>query len=105
MRPDQGPGQLRSAVEYLADEGAERLVLEPLSQAAVAQVSRDVMRAEPDETLVRMACEAGGNPFLLVDLLEGLRQENLVRLDSGRATLTDYRLPDRVSTSMGERLA
>jgi DNA-binding CsgD family transcriptional regulator len=105
MRPDQGPGQLRSAVEYLADEGAERLVLEPLSQAAVAQVASDVMQAEPDETLLRMAGEAGGNPFLLVELLEGLRQEELVRVDSGHATLTESRLPDRVRASMRERLA
>jgi predicted ATPase len=72
MRPDQGPGQLRSAVAYLRAEGAESLMLEPLGQASVAQVARDVMRAEPDETLLRMAGEAGGNPFLLVDLLEGL---------------------------------
>src|ERR1700730_16025974 len=50
MRPDQSPGQLRSAVESLGDEGAERLVLEPLSQVAVADVARDVMQAEPDET-------------------------------------------------------
>ena len=105
MRPDQGSGQLRSAVEFLADEGAERLVLEPLSQAAVAQVASDVMQAEPDETLLRMAGEAGGNPFLLVELLEGLREEKLVRVDSGQATLIDYRLPDRVRTSMRERLA
>jgi DNA-binding CsgD family transcriptional regulator len=105
MRPDQGPGQLRSAVEYLAGEGAERLVLEPLSEAAVAQVTSEVMQAEPDEALVRMAREAGGNPFLLVELLEGLRQEGLVRVDSGRATLTDHRLPDRVRASMRERLA
>jgi DNA-binding CsgD family transcriptional regulator/tetratricopeptide (TPR) repeat protein len=105
MRPDHGPGQLRSAVEYLVEEGAERLVLEPLSQAAVAQVASDVMQAEPDETLLRMAGEAGGNPFLLVELLEGLRQERLVRVDSGRATLTAHRLPDRVRASMRERLA
>jgi DNA-binding CsgD family transcriptional regulator/tetratricopeptide (TPR) repeat protein len=104
MRPDQGPGQLRSAIESLREEGAESLVLEPLSQAAVAQVARDVMRAEPAENLLRMAGEAGGSPFLLVELLEGLREEQLVRVDSGRATLTDYRLPDRVSTSMRERL-
>jgi predicted ATPase len=52
-----------------------------------------------------MAREAGGNPFLLVELLEGLRQEGLVRIDSGRATLTDHRLPDRVHASMRERLA
>ena len=103
--PDQGSGQLRSTLEYLADEGAERLVLEPLSPAAVAQMASDVMRAEPDETLLQMAGEAGGNPFLLVELLEGLREEKLVRVDSGQATLTDYRLPDRVSTSMRERLA
>jgi DNA-binding CsgD family transcriptional regulator len=104
MRPDQGPGHLRSAVENLADEGAERLVLEPLSRDAVAQVTRDVMQAEPDETLLHLAGEAGGNPFLLVELLEGLRQEKLVRVDSGHATLADYRLPDRVRASMRERL-
>jgi DNA-binding CsgD family transcriptional regulator/DNA-binding Lrp family transcriptional regulator len=104
MRPDQGPAQLRSALEYLADEGAQRLVLKPLGEAAVAQVASDVMQAEPDETLVRMAGEAGGNPFLLVELLEGLRREELVRVDAGRATVTDYRLPDRVRTSMRERL-
>jgi DNA-binding CsgD family transcriptional regulator len=104
MRPDQGPGHVRSAVEYLAAEGAERLVLEPLPQAAVAQVASDAMQAEPDETLLRMAGEAGGNPFLLVELLEGLRQEDLVRVDSGLATLTAYKIPDRISASMRERL-
>jgi DNA-binding CsgD family transcriptional regulator/DNA-binding Lrp family transcriptional regulator len=105
MRPDQGPGQLRGAVEYLADDGAEKLVLEPLDQAAVAEVARDVMQAEPDDTLLLMAEEAGGNPFLLVELLEGLRQEGLVQVDSGRATLTAQRLPERVRASMRERLA
>ncbi|HEY2436941.1 MAG TPA: AAA family ATPase, partial [Solirubrobacteraceae bacterium] len=105
FRPDQGPAQLRSAVEYLAAEGAPRLVLEALSEGAVAQVARDVMQAEPDETLLQIAGEAGGNPFLLVELLEGVRQEGLVRIDSGRATLTDDRLPDRVRASMRERLA
>jgi DNA-binding CsgD family transcriptional regulator/DNA-binding transcriptional ArsR family regulator len=105
MRPEQGQGQLRSVVEYLAGEGAERLVLEPLSEPAVVQVVRDLLQAEPDETLVRMAGEAGGNPFLLVELLEGLRQEHLVRVDSGHATLTEHRLPERVRASMRERLA
>ncbi|MCW3014057.1 MAG: LuxR family transcriptional regulator [Solirubrobacterales bacterium] len=104
MRPDQGPAHVRSAVEYLVAEGAERLVLDPLPQAAVAQLASDAMRAEPDETLLRMASEAGGNPFLLVELLEGLRQEELVRVDSGLAKLTAYKVPDRVSASMRERL-
>jgi DNA-binding CsgD family transcriptional regulator/DNA-binding Lrp family transcriptional regulator len=105
MRPDQGSGHLRSLVEHLAGEGAATLVLEPLGQAAVAQVASDVMQAEPDDTLLRMAGEAGGNPFLLVELLEGLRQEELVRVNSGLATLTAHRLPDRVRASMRERLS
>jgi DNA-binding CsgD family transcriptional regulator/DNA-binding Lrp family transcriptional regulator len=105
MRPDNGPGQLRSAVEYLVDEGAERLVLEPLSEAAVTQVATDIMPAEPDEALLQMAAEAGGNPFLLVELLEGLREEKLVRVDSGQATLIAHRLPERVRASMQDRLA
>ena len=105
MRPDQGPGQLRSAVEHLADDGAETLTLEPLSPAAVAQVARDVMQAEPDEPLLRVAGQAAGNPFLLVELLEGLRQEGLVRVEAGRAALIEDRLPERVSKSMRERLA
>ena len=105
MRPDQGPGPLRGAVEALADEGAERLVLEPLGEAAVAQVASDVFGAEPDEVLLRMTGEAGGSPFLLVELLEGLREEGLVTVDSGRAVLTDDRLPERVGASMRERLA
>jgi DNA-binding CsgD family transcriptional regulator/DNA-binding Lrp family transcriptional regulator len=105
MRPDQGPGPLRSAVAFLAEEGAETVVLEPLDRAAVAQVASDVMHAEPDETVLDMAGEAGGNPFLLVELLEGLRQEQLVRVDSGRAILTARKLPERVRASMRERLA
>jgi DNA-binding CsgD family transcriptional regulator len=104
MRPDQGPAHVRSAVEYLAAEGAERLVLEPLQQVAVAQLASDAMQAEPDETLLRMAGEVRGNPFLLVELLEGLRQEELVRVESGLARLTAYKVPDRVSASMRERL-
>jgi DNA-binding CsgD family transcriptional regulator/DNA-binding Lrp family transcriptional regulator len=105
MRPDRGAGQLRSTIEHLAEEGAERLVLEPLGQAAVAQVASDVMQAQPDEDLLLVAGEAGGNPFLLVELLEGLRQEGLVRVEAGRATLTDHRLPERFRASMQERLA
>jgi DNA-binding CsgD family transcriptional regulator len=104
MRADQGPTHVRSTVEYLAAEGAERLMLEPLHQVAVEQMASDAMQAEPDETLLRMAGEVGGNPFLLVELLEGLRQEELVRVDSGLAKLTADKVPDRVSASMRERL-
>jgi DNA-binding CsgD family transcriptional regulator/DNA-binding Lrp family transcriptional regulator len=105
MRPTRSPGQLRRVVEHLSNEGAQRLVLAPLDEAAVAQVARDVMQADADENLLLMAAEAGGNPFLLAELLEGLRQEGLVRVESGRAALTARRLPNRFRASMRDRLA
>jgi DNA-binding CsgD family transcriptional regulator len=105
MRPDQGPAPLRSAVELLAEAGATRIVLEPLDASAVAEIATDLVGAEPDRALLQMADDAGGNPFLLVELLIGLRTEQLVRVDAGRATLTVGRLPDRIRTTMRERLA
>ena len=105
LRPDQGPAPVRRAFDQLIGDGAERLVLKPLGASAVAQVARDVVRAAPDQALMQMAEGAGGNPFLLVELLLGLRQEHLVRVDSGQATLTATRLPHRVRVSMRERLA
>jgi DNA-binding CsgD family transcriptional regulator len=105
LRPDQGPAPLRRAVDELARDGAAKLVLAPLTQAAVAQVAADIVQAQPDQALLRMVEDAGGNPFLLVELLLGLRQEQLVRIQSGQATLVASRLPDRVRSSMRERLA
>ena len=105
LRPDQGSAPIRRAVDELADEGATKLVLAPLTRAAVAAVATDVVQAQPDEALLRMAEDAGGNPFLLMELLLGLRQEQLVRIEAGQATLVASRLPDRVRSSMRERLA
>jgi len=70
-RPDQGSARLRSAVDYLVESGAERIVLGPLDPAAVAQVAVDVMRAEPDRALLELVQDARGSPFLLMELLTG----------------------------------
>ncbi len=51
-----------------------------------------------------MAERTAGSPFLLVELLSGLREEGLVRVESGRAELVEWRLPHRVSQSMRLRL-
>src|SRR6202022_3960013 len=88
----------------LEREGAEKIVLGPLDQAGVEQVARDVLLAEPDTGLLKMAERAGGSPFLLVELLSGLREEGLVRIESGRAALVESQIPHRVSESMRTRL-
>ena len=68
------------------------------------KLTADVLGAEPDGELLKMAQRAVGSPFLLVELLSGLREEGLVRIESGRAELVEWRLPHRVSQSMRLRL-
>jgi predicted ATPase len=75
---------LRAASDHLAGEGAVRIVLEPLPTAAVEQVVAETLGAEPDPEVLLMAGAAGGNPFFLVELLLGLRDEQLVRTREGR---------------------
>jgi DNA-binding CsgD family transcriptional regulator len=104
LRPDQGSPQLRSALNHLDRNGAERIVLGPLDPSGVAQVAADVLLAEPEGAVLKMAEQAGGSPFLLVELLSGLREEGLVTIVAGRAELTEQRLPHRVSESMRRRL-
>jgi DNA-binding CsgD family transcriptional regulator len=104
-RPDQHGTALHAATERLLDNGAEHVVLKSLDRGAVAQVVGDVTGAQPGEALLRLTDRAGGNPFWLVELLSGLHQEQLIRVDSGVATVVATRVPERVRVSMRERLA
>jgi DNA-binding CsgD family transcriptional regulator len=105
MRPAQGAARLGAAMDQLVADGAVRLVLQPLDQTAVAEVAADVVQARPDQAVLDLVADAGGNPFLLVELLLGLQQEQLLRVDAGRGRLTANRLPDRVRAGMRERLS
>lgn len=104
-RSAQASPELRSVVESLAEIGVERLQLRPLSDGAVAEVVTDILGAEPDDSLLEMAKRSHGSPFLLVELVHGLRDEGLVRVSSDRAELLEMRLPARVRDGMAERLA
>ena len=104
FRPGQGSPQIRSALDFLEGQGAVKIVLGPLDQCGVAQMAADALGADPDSELLRMAERPAGSPFLLVELLSGLREEGLVRIESGRAELVEWRLPHRVSQSMRLRL-
>ena len=104
FRPNQGSAQVLSTIEQLDESGAERIVLGPLDDAAVAQVAEDVIDAEPDDVLLDLVKGARGSPFVLIELLSGLRDENLIRVVAGRAELVEARLPRRVAFTMRERL-
>ena len=62
------------------------------------------MDAEPDDALLDLVKGARGSPFVLMELLSGLRDEDLIRVVAGRAELVEARLPRRVAFTMRERL-
>ena len=105
VRPDQGAPQIRRALAELTTAGAVTIPLTPLSAAAVAEVAADVLGAPAAGDLLRTLAEVRGNPFLVADLLAGLREENLVRVVDGRAALAENRVPHRLEDSMRRRLS
>jgi DNA-binding CsgD family transcriptional regulator/tetratricopeptide (TPR) repeat protein len=96
--------ELDRLYELLEGEGADRLALEPLTRDAVVEVAEDVLGAIPEADLLALVAGAGGNPFLLVELLDGLREEAAVELEQGRARLVSGRLPRRLQAFARNRL-
>jgi DNA-binding CsgD family transcriptional regulator len=105
VRPNQGAPQIRRALAELTTAGAATIRLTPLSASAVAQVAADVLGAPVGGDLLRTLADVQGNPYLVVDLLAGLREENLVSVAGGRAKLMENRVPHRLEDSMRRRLS
>jgi DNA-binding CsgD family transcriptional regulator len=105
FRPVEAGSDLGRAAAGLLRNGAGQTVLGRLDQAAVAEVMADVLGAAPDDSLLALAEGMRGNPFFLMELLAGLREEHLVSIEAGRAMLVEARLPLRMRESMRRRLA
>ena len=105
VRPNQGVPQIRRALAELTAAGAATIPLTPLKASAVAEVAADVLGAPVGGDLLRTLADVQGNPFLIVDLLAGLREENLVSVVGGRARLVENRVPHRLEDSMRRRLS
>ncbi|MEO3807932.1 AAA family ATPase [Sphaerisporangium sp. B11E5] len=91
--------------DVLARHGARRVPLGPLRGDAVAEVAADVLGAVPQPDLLALAEGAGGNAFLLSELLAGLREEDAVDIRGGRAGLRRAEPPRRVRDAVRHRLA
>jgi DNA-binding CsgD family transcriptional regulator len=99
-----GDGDVGGLYDVLERDGATRITLEALDDHAVAEIVADVLGASPEPDLLTLASGAGGNPFLLVALLRGLKDEGTVEIIGGRARLTARRLPRRVQEVVLRRL-
>jgi DNA-binding NarL/FixJ family response regulator len=81
--------------DWLFDEwialGAIRIRLGPLPPPAVTEIVTEALDARPDDALLSLADGTGGNPGLLVALLDGLREEKAVAISNGSARLLSAR--------------
>ena len=105
VRPDQGAVPVRRALAELTAVGATTIPLTPLAATAVAEVAKDVLGAPAGGDLLRTLAGVQGNPFLIADLLAGLREEDLVRVVDGRASMAGNRVPHRLEESMRRRIS
>ncbi|MGI5224260.1 AAA family ATPase [Actinoallomurus sp. CA-142502] len=99
-----GPDAAARLFDRRERDGAERRRLGPIGDDAATEIAIDLLGAVPDAALLASAAEAGGNPFLITELLTGLRDEGAIRVSGGRARLSSARLPDRVRTGVARRV-
>jgi DNA-binding CsgD family transcriptional regulator len=104
-RANDAPDDLRTAFIRLEEIGARRMSIGPLNSSAVIEIVSDVVEAEPDADLIELAQRVHGSPFLLVELVNGLLEEGLIKVEDGRAILVEDRLPMRVRDTMRDRLS
>ena len=104
LRPEGAPKSALAVVEALGELDARQMHVGPLAPEAVEQILADVLGAEADQNLSDVAASTDGSPFLLVELLRGLRDEGRLRFGAGRVNLVGTQLPARLRQSMRLRL-
>ena len=104
LRPPREATSLAHTLDHLRRNGAPTIVLGPLDDDAVAQLATDMLAARPGQSILAQLAKADGNPFLVVETLLGLQEENRVRRVDGGVELVDDQLPRRVQVKMRERL-
>lgn len=95
----------RATLTRLEAADAVRITLNPLDEAAVADVATDMLGGVPEPALLEVLDGVQGQPFLLTELLRGLRDEKLVEVDGGTARIAGTRIPLRFLDSVEHHLA
>ena len=93
LRPPREATPLVYALEQLKQEGARTIALGRLSEDAVALLAADMLAAQADQSVLEHLAEAGGSPFLIVETLLGLKEEERIRVVDDRVELIDGQRP------------
>ena len=81
-----------------------RIDLGPLAGTEVGELMADVLGAAPTPDLLTAGEWAGGNPLLVVELAEWLREQGAVDISGGEARLVAERVPHGVQAMLTRRL-
>lgn len=103
-RPADGEAEAERLFDLLHHDGARRLRLGPLPEAAIAELINDQLGAPPDESLLELASSTGGNPLLVRELLDGLREEDKLLTSAARASTAAEHVPERVRRFIQHRV-
>ena len=103
-RTGAGGPALRETLAVLRRAKATFVRVPAMSPGAVAEMVQDAVRANADESLLNLTAKAHGNPFLVRELLGGLREEGRLDVTDGRAVATGSDLARRLRSCMQQRL-
>jgi len=104
-RPVPRSEELRRLVDGLADAGATHLKLPPLAEGAVAELASSRLGAEPGPVLRAQLARASGNPLFVLELLDGLDEEDMIeRRDGAAETSKTVQPPPSLRTVIVRRL-
>jgi DNA-binding NarL/FixJ family response regulator len=104
-RSDDMPAAASAALQRLEAADTLKVTLNPLDQTAVAALAEDLLGGRPDAALLKVLAGVRGQPFLLAELLRGLREEKLVQVSGGIARLSGTGIPLRFVDSVNHQLA
>jgi len=103
-RTGAGGPAVQETVSVLQRAGAAVVRVAAMSPDAVADMVCDAVRANADESLLKLAAKAHGNPFLVGELVGGLGEEGRLNVSGGCAVASGDALPRRLGAGMQQRL-
>lgn len=86
-RPQPRSRELDRVFDGLTASGADRLALEPLTPAAVAELVAAMVGMPPGPNLREQLSRTGGNPLLAIELLAMLAQDEAIDAAEGAAEI------------------
>jgi len=103
-RTGAGGPVLQDTLLMLQRTNATVVRVAAMSPGAVAEMIGDTVRANADESLLKLAAKAHGNPFLVSELVGGLDEEGRLNVSAGCAVASGHGLPRRLGAGMRQRL-